>query len=178
MTTGPALVATLGTLTLAISSLAQHTTPQTQSPRPPATVTIEGCVQDAVQPTAPPDRRAENDAAPRRAEDLATGNVEAPPPFVLSNARRIAPAAPVGTGGLATTRHADGTVVQEDPRHTPKTFGLIGPSDVLSRFTGRRVEVDGTPAPPLRERDDHERLTVVRLRQVAGDCTATNSQVR
>lgn len=173
MPTGLALAIAAGSLTA--SALLQQTSPP--APRPPATVTIAGCVQQSAHATPDGDVRTAADAAspPANAADALP---DTRPLFVLSDARTIAPAAPVGTAGLATTRHADGSVVQEDPRRAPRTYALVGAGDVLTRFVGRRVEIDGTPAPPARQGEEHERLTVVRVRQVALSCDSPARAVR
>lgn len=174
MPTGLALAITVGSLTA--SALLQQTAPPT--PRPPATITIAGCVQQSAQATPEGDVRPGADATASPRTNAADAPPETRPLFVLSDARTLAPAAPVGTAGLATTRHADGSVVQEDPRHAPRTYALVGASDVLTRFVGRRVEIDGTPAPPTRQGEEHERLSVVRVRQIALSCDSPARAVR
>jgi hypothetical protein len=172
MTTGFAQVVTLGALSC--STLAQQTT--SSSPQPPATVTVAGCVQPSglsrPSETGPPD----DGAAPGQAND--GGRVEPRVLFVLADARPVGPSGAVGTSGLAITRHADGTVVHEDPRRAPRTYVLIGSGEALAPFTGRRVEVDGTVAPPASQHDPRERLTVVRVRQVADRCDSSTHRVR
>lgn len=158
-------------ITLALPAPAQQSTPHTA----PAEdrITIEGCLQ-----TADRDRSRRNLTSATSASDVATTR-ETPRLFMLTDARRVLSGTTIGTAGVATTRNADGSVTQEDPRRASKTYAVVAPDDVLLRFAGRLVEVEGIASRAAREEHagaeapvdrSTERLTVTRVRLVADSC--------
>src|SRR5262245_9331860 len=128
--------------TLALGAQSQAVPPTPSSGASGSTITVTGCVENAVADGSLGGTPLGTTATPSSAGVVAN----AMPPvdgFLLTGARP-AGASPVGTTGTtAATAPRDANANEE-----LKTYALEGNRDELSAHKGHRVEITGTLAPP------------------------------
>ena len=136
-----AVLACFLTSSLALGAQTQSVPPTPSSGASGSTITVAGCVENAVADGSLGGTPLGTSATPSNAGAVAN----AMPPvdgFLLTGARP-ADASPVGTtGAAAPARDADAS------KEELKTYALEGKRDELAAHKGHRVEITGTLAPP------------------------------
>jgi len=130
--------------TLALGAQAQSVPPTPSSGAPGSTITVVGCIENAVADGSIGGTPLGTSATPANAGVVAN----AQPPvdgYLLTGARPAAPSA-VGTTGAADAKPADR---KESSKEELKTYALEGDRNELAAHKGHRVEITGTLAPPV-----------------------------
>ena len=122
---------------------------QTQSVPPGAgapgsTVTVTGCVEQAVADGSIGGTPLGTSATPANAGVIA--NAQRASRWVLSTGARPATPSAVGTTGAAGAAPADS---RESSKEELRTYALDGDRNELAAHKGHRVEITGTLAPPV-----------------------------
>jgi hypothetical protein len=130
--------------TLALGAQTRSVPPTPGSGAPGSTITVVGCIENAVADGSIGGTPLGTSATPANAGTVAN----AQPPvdgYLLTGARPAAPSA-VGTTGAAGAAPADS---KEGSKEELKTYALDGDRNELAAHKGHRVEITGTLAPPV-----------------------------
>ena len=122
---------------LTLGAQAQSVPPTPSSGAPGSTVTVVGCIENAVADGSLGGTPLGTSATPASAGAVAN----AQPPvdgYLLTGARPAAPS-PVGTTGADS---------KESSKEELRTYALEGDRNELAAHKGHRVEITGTLAPP------------------------------
>ena len=130
--------------TLTIGAQTQPVTPAPAAGAAGSTITVVGCVQNAVADGSVAGTPLGTSATPANAGAVA--NAQPPIDGYLLTGARPAAAAPVGTSGASAAATAND---KETSKDALKTYALDGNRDELAAHKGHRVEISGTLAPPV-----------------------------
>ena len=130
--------------TLTIGAQTQPVTPAPAAGAPGSTITVVGCVQNAVADGSVAGTPLGTSATPANAGAVA--NAQPPVDGYLLTGARPADAAPVGTSGASAAATAND---KETSKDALKTYALEGNRDEFAAHKGHRVEISGTLAPPV-----------------------------
>jgi hypothetical protein len=129
--------------TLALGAQTQSVPPTPSSGASGSTITVAGCLENAVADGSLGGTPLGTTATPSNAGVIA--NAQPPVDGFLLTGARPAGAAPVGTTGATAAAPARGA----DPsKEELKTYALEGNRDELAAHKGHRVEITGALAPP------------------------------
>ena len=162
--------------TLALGAQTQSVPPTPSSGASGSTITVAGCVENAVADGSLGGTPLGTSATPNNAGVVA--NVMPPVDGFLLTGARPAGAAPVGTTGATAGAPARDT---DTSKEELKTYALEGNRDELAAHKGHRVEITGTLAPPASSgandraagefKTGVQRLRVQTIKMTAESCT-------
>ena len=171
-----AVLGCLITSTLALGAQTQSVPPTPSSGASGATITVSGCLENAVADGSLGGTPLGTTATPANAGVVA--NAQMPVDGFLLTGAQLASTSPVGTTGAtagAPAREA------EPAKEELKTYALEGNRDELAAHKGHRVEITGALAPPAssgandpaaREfKTGVQRLRVQTIKMTAESCT-------
>ena len=164
------------TSTLALSAQTQAVPPTPSSGAPGATITVAGCLENAVADGSLGGTPLGTSATPSNAGVVA--NAQPPVDGFLLTGAQAAGAAPVGTTGATAAAPARDAGASKEEL---KTYALEGNRDELAAHKGHRVEITGTVAPPASSgandraaaefKTGVQRLRVQTIKMTAESCT-------
>jgi hypothetical protein len=174
--------AVLGSVALATLSLSAQapSVPPTPSTGPSAaTITVVGCIENAVADGSLGGTPLGTSATPANAGTVA--NVQPPVDGFLLTAARPAEAGAVGTSGASSAGAVSTAGAAAAATEELKTYALEGDRNDLAAHKGHRVEITGALAPPassgVNPRPDPEafktgvqRLRVQSVKMIAASC--------
>jgi hypothetical protein len=159
--------------TLTIGAQTQPVPPAPGAGAAGSTITVVGCVQNAVADGSLGGTPLGTSATPATAGAVANAQPPVVDGYLLTGARP-AVAAPVGTSGASAAAPASDKEASKDAL---KTYALEGNRDELAAHKGHRVEISGTLAPPVSSGASREFQTgVQRLRVQTIKMTAERCQ--
>jgi hypothetical protein len=129
---------------LSIAAQTQSVPPAPTAGAPGSTITVTGCVENAVADGSIGGTPLGTSATPANAGVVA--NAQPTVDGYLLTGARPASAMPVGTSGAAAAPPARDN---KSSKEELKTYALEGNRDELAAHKGHRVEITGTLAPPV-----------------------------
>jgi hypothetical protein len=136
--------AVLGCVAVSTLTIGAQTQPAPAAGAAGSTITVVGCVQNAVADGSVAGTPLGTSATPANAGAVA--NAQPPVDGYLLTGARPADAAPVGTSGPSAAAPASD---KETSKEALKTYALEGNREELAAHKGHRVEISGTLAPPV-----------------------------